>query len=115
MVLFAKAENREEGIDAVFSPWSIVHYFSGSVAWTWLDIDFWPWEAVHLAYELKDQVGTNANENSEIFTHNSLENSIGDTIATTAGHLTPFKKRSWIPLVGLGASLLWLLGNDELG
>ena len=98
--------------DLIFTPWTSVHFFVGGVANSWFDIGIWPWEALHLAYEVKDVLMHNKRENRE---YNSLVNTLGDTVATTAGHLLFKQKRSWFSLLGAGAALLFCSSNDDVG
>ena len=72
--------------DALFTPWSFVHYMSGC-AMKGLGVSFVNTFAIHLLYEAKDR---DEHERGEVY--NSMINSIGDQGCCMAGwYLTPAK------------------------
>ena len=79
MNLFAISETPDE--DAIFTPWSTVHFFSGAAAKEW-HVPFWWFQLGHAMYEAKDQLG-----NVQGDYNNSFINSMGDQIAATSGWL----------------------------
>ena len=111
---FGTTESQDdEEPDLLFTPWSAVHFFSGAIANSWLDIGFWPWEAIHAAYELKDFYlhNTTTDETQE---YNSLPNSLADQAIATLGHLVA-TKRSKLVLVGGLLTLVFVSSREELG
>ena len=79
MNLFGLIEGKTD--PKIFTPWTLTHLLAGASA-AEIGIPFWYWEMIHAAYEFKDYV-----MNSEGDVLNSFPNSIGDQVATTAGHL----------------------------
>ncbi len=75
MTLFAF---KEDPIDSLFTPWSIVHFLSGAAAKS-LGVTFWQNFIFHGMYELKDNFDSD-------FIHNSTLNSIGDQALSALGH-----------------------------
>ena len=104
MKFIAISETEDE--DAVFTPWSAVHFFSGSAAKEW-KVPFWWFQLGHVMYETKDQL-----RNQEDLYQNSFLNSVGDQLGATAGWLavTPPKGykytilfiASWLGAISLG-------------
>ena len=99
MVKFlARFETEEEAV--IFTPWSLVHAFSGGAAKD-LGIPLLWFELLHAGYELKDQF----QEPKE----NTLINSIGDQIAATIGYLISHKTQNklflWSYVVFWGAAV----------
>jgi hypothetical protein len=110
IVLFAKTEG-DDLPDALLTPWSIVHFLSGAVANSWFDLKFWPWEAIHAAYEIKDRIQHDKGE------YNSITNSASDQIISGVGHYfgNYTGKRSGLLLFGTLATLSFVVWNEELG
>ena len=112
---FGKTESQnEDEPDLLFTPWSAVHFFSGAIAHSWLDIGFWPWEAIHAAYEMKDWYLHNS-ETDETQDYNSLPNSLADQAIATVGHLVATTKRSPLVLVGGLITLVFVSSREEVG
>ena len=112
---FGATESQDEDEpDLLFTPWSAIHFFSGAIANSWLDIGFWPWEAIHVAYELKDWYLHNSTDN-ETQEYNSLPNSVADQAIATLGHMIATTKRSKIVLVGGLLTLVFVASQEELG
>ena len=91
---------------------SSVHFFAGAIAHSWADIGLLPWELLHLAYEVKDRYKHTEDATKD---YNSFINTIGDTAATTAGHLLGTHKRSNLLLFAGALSLLFCTQNDDVG
>ena len=99
MVKFlARYETEEEAV--LFTPWSLVHVFSGAAAKD-LGIPMMWFELLHGGYELKDQL-TEPKENT-------LINSVGDQIAGTLGYLLSHKTKNklfvWSYVLSWGAAV----------
>ena len=112
LVLFAKTEGESDDLpNALLTPWSLIHFLSGAVAYSWFDIRFWPWELIHLAYELKDRIQHTKGE------YNSLPNTVADQILSGVGHYFGQKisKQNSPLLFFTMASLAFVVSNEELG
>ena len=112
---FGTSESQDdEEPDLLFTPWSAVHFFSGAIANSWMDIGFWQFEAIHAAYELKDLYLHNST-NAETQEYNSLPNSVADQAIATLGHLVATSKRSKIVLVAGLLTLVFVASREDLG
>ena len=109
---FGLLEDPDKDVVLAVTPWSMIHFLSGSAA-KQIGIPFkWFWLA-HLGYEIKDQINS---ETGEIY--NSFVNSVGDQMMGTLGHiLTPEKSKGGRVFVYIfvGAYLTAYLTEDVLG
>ena len=104
MKLISLAEDEEE--DVVFTPWSVVHFWSGMAAHD-LKIPILYWEILHLLYEGKDYFLTETN---------SLTNSIGDQLSTTAGYyLKPKNNNMFFAWSFIPVWMMFVLAGDRVG
>jgi len=88
--LFAIKDDMENPV--LFTPWSWVHFTSGCAAKQGFygvgPFTIWEFEIIHGLYEFKDQfVSKQAQEGKSEGPLNSLQNSVGDQIIATLGHL----------------------------
>ena len=109
MVAKIIAQYETQNINAAFTPWSIVHGLVGACAKKY-GIRFWWWQGLHALYEVKDQFRT-------IEERNSLLNSAGDQVSTTAGYLLvpAWLKPEDVLLATAVALAGFSLAGDELG
>jgi hypothetical protein len=109
---FGLLEKEDDPFVLVITPWSMVHFLSGSAA-KQLGMSFkWFW-LLHLGYEVKDQI---KRETGEVY--NSFVNSVGDQMIGTLGHiLTPQNSSGGRPFIYMfmGSLLLAYLSEDVLG
>lgn len=78
----------EEKKDVFLTPWSLVHFLSGSALKS-LGASFWTNFGIHGAYEVKDRM---AHPNP----YNSKFNSVGDQLCSMAGWYLVKKDTNWI-------------------
>ena len=109
MVTKIIAQYETQKTTAAFTPWSIVHGLVGACAKKY-GVRFWWWQGLHALYEVKDQFRT-------IEERNSLLNTVGDQVSTTAGYmLAPaWVKPEDMLLVTAIALAGFSLAGDKLG
>ena len=96
MKVFAITEE-DGGEPVLLTPWSLVHFAVGGAAKE-LGFGFITFELLHLLYEVKDVTTQN----------NSPENSFGDQVVATVGHLMATRKGrggKWTAAAVVGALL----------
>ena len=107
-LFIAIAETTET--DVLLTPWSIVHVLVGGVARK-INISLLWWEIAHGAYELKDFIVTQQDKSPELY--NSLWNSFGDQLVTTAGWYLAKHGSTDAWFLSLGAYWLLMAGLGE--
>jgi hypothetical protein len=98
---------REENVDSMFTPWTLVHALSGAASKA-VGMSFSTNFMVHAVYEVKDLM-------SQDEVYNSAVNSIGDQFASMAGHSIANKgQTTWVWLWFIVYAAAIATGN-ELG
>jgi hypothetical protein len=117
--LYAKTEGSldDDLPDSLLTPWSTVHFLAGAIADSWFDIRFWPWEALHLSYEIKDRLVHERTNDLTQHEYNSEINSAGDQMISGLGHYAGrwVGKRSFPLLLVTAATLAFVSSREDIG
>ena len=101
---------KETTTPCIFTPWSLVHFLFGGAA-KQLGVPFLWFEAIHGAYEFKDQF------NRELYGHyNSFLNTLGDQTSATVGYIVcPSSTNQTFVWIFIGSTVLAWLTEDKIG